>query len=155
MWRYYAIATVIVIVTGSILFAHRIVTGDWDVRARPTGTPTVTRGSGEVATPAPRPFVGDGPWVLSALPDCFEQQSSIIGTPLALTFDVPSERERIAPGTTLRRGPCTIEVRAHDLVIARGPDRLRVPPQARLYQTPRGLVLVYEQGDRAEIRVYK
>ena len=93
--------------------------------------------------------------MLSALPDCFEQQSSITGTPLALAFDVPPERERIPAGTVLRSGPCTIDVRAHDVLIARGADRLRVPHEAHLYRTPKGLVLVFIQGTRAEIRVYR
>jgi len=155
MWRYYAIATAIVLIFGGIVFGHRISTGDWDLRAQPTGTPTITRGNGERPGSAHGAFIGEGPWVLSALPDCFEQQSSIVGTPLALTFDVPPERERIPAGTTLRSGPCTIAVRADDVLIARGADRLRVPREAHLYRTRSGLVLVYSQGARAEIRVYR
>jgi hypothetical protein len=155
MWRFYALATAIVLVFGGIFFGHRISTGDWDVRAQPTGTPTITQGNGERPGTPHGAFVGDGPWVLSALPDCFEQQSSITGTPLALAFDVPPERERIPAGTVLRSGPCTIGVRAHDVLIARGADRLRVPHEAHLYRTPKGLVLVFIQGTRAEIRVYR
>jgi hypothetical protein len=98
--------------------------------------------------------VGDGPWVLSALPDCFDQQSSLVGTTLQLTFDVPPASRRIAPGTVLRRGPCRVLVRPDDLVIVRGGDRLRVPPDARLYATSKGLTLVYRHAGHAEIRVY-
>ena len=39
-------------------------------------------------------------------------------------------------------------------LVSRGRDRLRVPPDARLYRTAKGLMLVYERGGRAEIRVY-
>jgi hypothetical protein len=154
MWRYYALATLIVIAVGSIVFAHRLSTGDWDVRATPAGTPTVTRGNGETGTPVSA-FTGEGPWVLSALPDCFDQQSSIVGTPLQLVFDLPPARDRLPVGTVLHRGPCTVVVRADSVYVARGADRLRVPPSARLYRTHDGLVLVYERGSRAEIRVYK
>ena len=154
MWRYYAAATLIVLVAGSILFGHRLRTGNWDLRARPSGTPTITRGAGDGPPRAQDVFVGEGPWVLSALPACFEQQSAIEGSWVALSFDIPPQRERIPSGTTLHRGPCTIVVRARDLLISRGRDRLLVPQDARLYQTPKGLVLVFERGGHAQIRVY-
>ena len=77
MWRYYAAATLIVLVAGSILFGHRLRTGNWDLRARPSGTPTITRGAGDGQPRAQDVFIGEGPWVLSALPACFEQQSAI------------------------------------------------------------------------------
>jgi hypothetical protein len=154
MWRYYAAATLVVAAIGSVVFAHRLSTGEWDVRATPQGTPTVTRGNGETGTPGTA-FSGEGPWVLSALPDCFDQQSSIVGTPMQLVFDRPPARDRLPAGTVLHRGPCTVVVRDDSIFVARGADRLRVPPSARLYRTQAGLVLVYERGSRAEIRVYK
>ena len=154
MWRFYALASLVVLALGSLVFAHRLTTGDWDVRARPQGTPTITRGNGETGAPAVT-FAGDGPWVFSALPDCFDQQSSRIGTPQHLAPDVPPQRARLASGTQLRSGRCTVLVRDDDVLVTRGADRLRVPPHARLYRTAAGLVLVYENGERAEIRVYK
>lgn len=154
MWRYYAVATVIVLVAGSILFAHRMRTGEWDLRAQPAGTPTVTRGSGAAPPSVADVFVGAGPWVLSALPACFDQQSSIEGPAASLVSHLPPPGTRIPDGTTLHAGPCTVVVRAHDLLVSRGRDRLRVPPDAGLYRTAKGLVLVYERSDHAEIRVY-
>ena len=71
-----------------------------------------------------------------------------------LERDIPSQRLRIAPGTTLHRGNCTVAVRTDDILVTRGRDRLRVPPDAQLYATPEGLTLVYQHGDRTEIRVY-
>jgi hypothetical protein len=93
--------------------------------------------------------------VLSALPGCFAQQSSIEGPAQALTFHVPPPRERIAPGTRIRSGNCTVLVRAHDVWVYRGKDRLRVPPEARLYDTRAGLTLVYEHAGQAEVRIYR
>ena len=57
--------------------------------------------------------------------------------------DVPPERERLRPATTLRRGACTIVVGEHDVYVYRGGDRLRVPPEARLYAHGERLTLVW------------
>jgi hypothetical protein len=156
MARYYLIATIIVVAFGCIVFARRLGSlRDFTLSAPATGTPTVTRGSGENPTVHFGSFSGEGPWVLSALPGCFDQQSSIAGTTMQLTFDVPPARERVAPGTRLRAGNCTVVVRDHDVWVYRDADRLRVPSDARLYRTPKGLTLVYEHAGRAEIRVYR
>ena len=64
-------------------------------------------------------------------------------------------RTRIAPGISLRSGGCTVLVRAHDVWVYRGGDRLRVPPEARLFDAKDGLTLVYEHAGRAEVRVYR
>ena len=156
MWRYYLVATVIVVAVGTVVFAHRLAAlRDFDVRARanPSMTPTVTRANGERGTPAAN-FSGEGPWVLSALPGCFDQKSSIEGPALQLTHHVPPAAQRLRTGTTLRRGNCTVVVGEHDLWVFRGADRLRVPREARLYDTPDGLTLVYERDGRMEVRVY-
>lgn len=156
MARYYAIASVLVLAIGTAIFAHRQAgLRDFDVRGTPSPlmTPTITRGVGdEAATPAH--FVGEGPWVLSALPGCFEQKSSIVGPSLQLTHHIPPDRERIRASTTLRRGNCTLVIRAHDVWVYRGTDRLRIPPEARLYAAPAGLTLVYEHDGRTEVRIY-
>lgn len=156
MAPYYAIATAIVLTIGIAVFAQRqSALRDFDVRATPNPrmTPTITRGAGVAATPTAE-FVGEGPWVLSALPGCFVQKSSIVGPSLQLTHHIPPDGERIRPSTTLRRGNCTLVVRAHDVWVYRGPDRLRVPPDARLYAAPAGLTLVYEHDGRTEVRIY-
>lgn len=157
MWRFYAIATVIVVAFGAAIFAQRqAALRDFDVRGTPQPgmTPTITRGAGnDGATPAAQ-FAGEGPWVLSALPGCFEQKSSIVGPSLQLTHHVPPAAERIRPSTSLRRGNCTIVVGEHDVWVFRGADRLRVPPEARLYAARAGLTLVYEHAGRTEVRIY-
>jgi hypothetical protein len=45
-------------------------------------------------------------------------------------------------------------VRDRELWIARGADRLRVPPDAYLYRDAGGLTLVFIHGAQAEIRKY-
>jgi hypothetical protein len=156
MWRFYAIATVVVFVIGSIAFAHRIATNGWTLRPDTKNTHSTASGNGNagfVTTPEPS-FNGQGGWVLSALPSCFVQQSAKEGPSALLIRAIPPDRARIAPGTTLHRGNCTVVVRADDIWVTRGGDRLRVPPDARLYATPDGLTLVYRHGGRTEIRVY-
>jgi hypothetical protein len=156
MLRYYVIATLIVVAFGSVVFAHRFAANGWKIHADATGPPSAAHGNsneGFVATPAPF-FVGQGPWALSALPACFVQQSSKEGPSPLLHDDVPQAALRIAPGTTLHRANCTVLVRAHDVWVYRGRDRLRVPPEAHLYNGPQGLTLVYEHAGRTEVRVY-
>jgi hypothetical protein len=151
--RYYIIATLIVVAIGGIVFAHRLTAPDLQISARPTGTPTVeTRVPDEAASP--RPFTGQGPWVFSALPGCFDEQSRVTGPSRALAARFPPAANRIAPGTTFVAGACTVIVRAHDIWVDRGADRLRVPPDAALYRVAGRLVLTVRTGPTAEIRGY-
>ena len=156
MWRYYLIATLLVVAIGSVVFANQLASNGWKLSAQPTGPPPSPHpgpNAGFESTPAPN-FRGQGSWVLSALPGCFDQISSIEGPTLALTFHVPPSRERIPPGTSLHSGNCTVLVRDHDVWIYRGADRVRVPPEARLYDTKEGLTLVYDHAGRTQVRIY-
>ena len=149
MWRYYLAATVLVVAIGSVAFAHRWLTE----HARGGGRPIGFAGSPPVA--APTFGSGEGPWVMSALPDCFDQQRATIGPADLVAKDIPPARERIAPGTTLRWNDCSVRVGAADVRIDRRGDRLRVPPQARLYAHGAELILVWSNAyGRTEIRVY-
>jgi DNA-binding transcriptional LysR family regulator len=90
MLRFYAIAALIVVLIGSALVAHRLATSRPHVVAAKGPPPAAHPGpnNGFVTTPEPF-FRGQGGWVLSALPSCFEQVSSIEGPTQALTFHVP------------------------------------------------------------------
>lgn len=158
MWRFYLIATVIVVAIGSVVFAHRVASlRDFTVEGspRPGQTPTNTRGNAREASRPAHDFAADGPWVMSALPDCFEQQKSTIGPIGLVRAQIPPERDRVAPGTRIVWNDCAIAVGASDVTIARGSDRLRVPPQARLYRRGDALVLVWtSRYGRTEIRTY-
>ncbi len=78
MIRYYIIAAAIVTIFGGIVFAHRLAPPDLRISAQPSGTPTVETRVAQAPATA-RPFTGQGPWVLSALPDCFDEQSRVRG----------------------------------------------------------------------------
>jgi hypothetical protein len=157
MWRYYAIATLIVIAIGSVLLAQRLSMSGFKVHADVKAPPPAAHGNaneGFVTTPQPF-FSGQGSWVLSALPGCFTQVSAIEGPSQAVFFHVPPARERVAPGTRITSGNCALLVRAHDVWVYRGGDRLRIPPEARLYEAKEGLTLVYEHAGRSDVRVYE
>jgi len=152
--RYYLLATLIVVVFGSLVFAHRAAAPDLRVSARATGTPTVESPSRPEAPTTPTAIIAQGPWVLSALPACFDEQSRISGPVADLRAKVPRADLRIAPGTAITSGACTVLVRAHDLLVRRGDDRLRVPPEAALYRVDGHLTLVARSGATEEIRRY-
>jgi hypothetical protein len=151
--RYYLIATAIVVAIGGIVFAHRLAAPDLKISAQPSGTPTVETHVAE-APATPRPFTGQGPWVLSALPGCFDEQSRLRGPSVEVAPKLPPAANRIAPGTTLRVGDCTLVVRARDIWVERGGDRLRVPPEAALYRVAGRLTLAVRTGRQLEIRRY-
>jgi hypothetical protein len=154
VFRYYVIAALIVVALGSIVFAFRRTGPELQISAHASGTPTVeTRRAGEPA-PTSRPFAGQGAWVLSALPECFDEQSRIRGPLAALRAKIPPPADRIAPGTVFRAGECTVSVRPHDLLVDRGADHVRVPPEAALYRAGGRLVLVARSGRTLEIRRY-
>ena len=153
MIRYYVIATIIVIAIGGIVFAHRLAAPDLKISAQPSGTPTVERHVAEAPSTAP-PFTGQGPWVLSALPGCFDEQSRLTGPYAELAAKLPAAADRIAPGTTLKVGECTLEVRRRDIWVERAGDRLRVPPEAMLYRVDGRLTLAVHNGRQLEIRRY-
>jgi hypothetical protein len=154
VFRFYVIATLIVVVLGSIVFALRRPAPDLRIAAPVAGgTPTVEQRVPEVPV-TPRPFTGQGPWVLSALPLCFDEQSRIRGPLADLRKKLPPAADRIAPGTTIHAGDCTVRVRPHDLLVDRGADRLRVPPESALYRVAGRLTLVARSGGKVEIRRY-
>ena len=150
MWRYYLAATLIVVAIGSAAFAHR-----WYAAHR--GNPGRAIGfAGSPAAGAPTFGGAVGPWVMSALPDCFDQQRSTIGPADMVVRDLPPAATRLAPGSVLRWNDCTVRVGAHDVRIDRGSDRLRVPAEAALYARGGELTLVWRNASgRTEIRVYK
>jgi hypothetical protein len=151
--RYYLIATAIVVAIGGLVFARRLAPPDLRIVARPTGTPTTGRDLAE-APGTPPPFTGQGPWVLSALPECFDEQSRVRGPAADLQAKLPPAADRLPPGTALDVGPCRLTVGADDIRVQRGADRLLVPPRAALYRTGGRLILVARSGSTLEIRRY-
>jgi hypothetical protein len=154
MGRYYLAATVIVVLVGALLAAHRLGPPDLRIAGRGEGTPTVERPAPPEVPRTPPPFRGTGTWVLSALPACFEERARLRGPVAELAAKIPPPSERITAPATLAAGPCTLYVQPHELWVERGPDRLRVPPDAALYRVDGRLTLVVRTGATVEIRRY-
>ena len=76
------------------------------------------------------------------------------GPAAALAAKIPPASDRIAAPATLEVGPCTLQVEPHEVWVTRGPDRMRVPPDAALYRVAGRLVLVVRTGSTVEIRRY-
>ncbi|HUA09583.1 MAG TPA: hypothetical protein VMA98_09935 [Candidatus Acidoferrales bacterium] len=144
MWRYFAIATVIVLAI--------VVT----VTARTRlGLPGHLNFWKATAPPPPAENVfGNAPWALSALPDCFVQRSETTGSAAYVRAQLPAGAQPVAPGTRLTFGPCTIFVRRGELLVDRGSDRLRVPPETRLYRFDDSLALLRDTPRSNELRIY-
>lgn len=107
--------------------------------------------------PPPRPpdaVIGDAPWALSALPDCFRQRWEATGSAAYVRALLPSGARRIPPGTRLTYGSCTIFVRDSEVLVNRGSDRMRVPPMATLYRFGDALALLHLHGRSNELRIY-
>ena len=147
----------VVIAFGALVFARRATGPDLRVEAMPSGspTPTLERTTAEDTKPGPsRTFTGQGAWTMSSLPECFRETERRRGPLAVMRPHFPPESTRVKPATVIRRGDCTLVVGEHDLWIARGSDRLRVPPDARLYRDNERLTLVVIGSKQAEIRVY-
>ena len=155
MLRYYAIATCIV-------FAVAILATAWVNR----DLIRIKIASVNVAVP-PKPaeplgmngasqgvLRGDAPWALSALPDCLHQRSESTGSAGYVRTQLPSGLIPVAPGSKLTYGPCTISVVDGEAYVARGSDRLRIPPHVQFYRAPGVLALLRSSGSTAELRIY-
>jgi hypothetical protein len=149
---------IVVAAVGSFAFARRAGVSSFNVTGKvvgtPTPTPTVERSDGAVHPPVRSAFLGSGSWVMSSLPDCFRERELIRGPVAELRAKFPPTTERVRPPGVVLSGECTVYVRSNELLIVRGADRLRVPPQAMLYRNAAGLTLVYIHGGHAEIRRY-
>ena len=155
MTRYYLAATLIVVLVGGIVVAHRLSQpSDLRISSQAAGTPRPESSPPPEPGRTAAPFAGEGTWVLSALPACFDERSRVRGPLAAVGAKLPPDAARIQPPATIRSGDCTVEVRAHDLWVFRGPDRLRVPPQAALYREDGRLTLVVRTANEIEIRRY-
>lgn len=144
----------VVTALGAFAFAHRAAPPDLKIVAHVRGTPTAERPEAAATAPASATFLGSGSWTMSSLPACFRERERERGPTALLQAKFPPVRERLRPASVVRSGDCTIVVGEHALSIARGNDRLRVPPEAALYRGRSGLTLVWVNGGRAEIRRY-
>lgn len=155
MWRYFAIATAIVVVVGAIIAwipsaprPERKSTYSSVAHASP-GPPEHDR-----ATQTADPISGDAPWALSALPECFREDRHARGTLAYVRSKVPHDAVALAPGTTLRVANCTVAIGRARALVTRGDTRLRIEPSPHFWRARGRLVLEVDDGARGDLRVY-
>lgn len=103
----------------------------------------------------PAGVTGDAPWALSALPECFDQQSKSTGPQLSyILAHLPQGARMVRPPATLRYDDCTLRVQGTQVLVDRGTDHMRIPPQARLYIAPGKVALLRGSDGGYELRVY-
>jgi hypothetical protein len=111
----------------------------------------------EATSTAPsRPFSGEAPWALAALPACFEQTERVDGPPAFVDARLPKSARLLADGATVQAHDCTLREHAGGVTIERGNDRFAVPGEVRIYRNGPQAVLTYrERGQLAELRMYR
>jgi hypothetical protein len=154
MLRYYAIATAIVLVV--VVLATMRVRDLMRLHFRSSNAPQPAQHLhyGDTNAENDTALEGDAPWALSALPDCFMQQSEWAGTATYVDAHLPHSAQAVAPGTTLAFGPCTISVRRGEVFVSRGSDRFRIPPYAVLYRSGAKLWLLRRAEHSSVLRSY-
>jgi len=155
VWRYFALASVIVVTVAAIVAA---------LPSAPRPDRASTYSSSSRATPGPAqrddagrtplPVSGEAPWALSALPECFREIRHASGSRSFVEARVPRDAVVLPDGVVLRSGDCRVRVSGLGIWVERGPNRLRIPAPARLYVVGRRLLLRTVDGARAELRTY-
>ncbi len=155
MLRYYAIAT-------GLVLALAIVATAWVnrdlIRIKIAGTnlrvpPKAAQSQGERGASGGS-LRGDAPWALSALPDCLRERSETTGGRAYVLEHLPAGMTPVAAGSQLTYGPCTISIVDGEAYVARGSDRLRIPPHVQFYRSPGVLALLRSSASGNDLRIY-
>jgi hypothetical protein len=101
-------------------------------------------------------FTGDAPWALSALPECFDQRSKSTSPTLPyIVAHLPKGAAMVRPPATLHYADCTLRVTGDEVLVDRGTDHMRIPPEARVYTAPGSIALLRGVEGGYELRVYR
>jgi hypothetical protein len=154
MSRYYAIATALVI-GALVIGASTARRGPpLDVRSvQATGSPSPPRPQ-SASTLVPPGVTGEAPWALSALPECFVQESQARGSMRFVLAHLPAHARQLPSHVLSRSGDCAVHVLVNSALVERGGERLTIPPTARFWVAGRRLAFVRTIGANAELRVY-
>lgn len=154
MWRYFALATAIVLAVFAIVAALPHAPGpDRQSRYSPGGqTPGPAQRDDRSGTPLP--VSGEAPWALSALPECFRQISVARGSAAFVRAKIPRGAFRVPIGARFVSGDCRIWVRAGGANVERGANHLHIPTPLGVYVAERQLLLESDDGERGIVRTY-
>jgi hypothetical protein len=153
--RYLAIATLLVVAVLVILTnlprAPHAAAGD-PTYSSSTATPGPAQNADRLQTPPP--LGGDAPWALSALPECFHEESKRSGSAVFARARFPKGATPVAAGSRLRVADCTLDVAQGSAVVVRGDNRFVLPPVTRFYVAGRHVILDRTDAGRVDVRVY-
>jgi hypothetical protein len=156
MLRYLAIATLLVV--GTIVVAAHFTRSGKPLEVasvRATGTPSAPRSEAPATSAHAGGVVGNAPWALSALPECFVQVLAAHGTYAFARSKLPTAMQPILPGSRLQSDDCILHVRAHSGVVDRGTEQLVIPPDAHFFRSSSQLALLRKTGSLGELRLYR
>ena len=155
MPRYFALATVIVVV--SLFLILGLGRRDAGTKAQvtyETGDGTPGPAQRDPRSHAPLPVTGPAPWALSALPECFRERSRRSGSPAFARARLPPEARLVRPPARFVVADCRLDVFADSAVVRRGENVLIIPPRARFYSVSGGLILDRRADAGEDVRVY-
>jgi hypothetical protein len=153
--RYYLIATVLVAAVLLIVLALPRGPHGAGVSTYSSGRGTPGPAQWDARTATTAPTIGEAPWALDVLPECFHELARASGSPAFARAKLPRAGHELPAGTVLRVADCTLSIGSGRAVVSRGADRLIVPPLARFYRDgPRRIVLDRADGGREDVRVF-
>ena len=121
---------------------------------RAHGTPSPPKRE-ELSTVSPVPVIGEAPWALSAVPECFEQVRLVRGPASRTRVRLPPGSTHLRAGSVVWVADCKVTVLAREVRLARGTDRLIVPPLAAAYAAGNRLTVVRRFSNQVDVRYYR
>lgn len=155
MVPFYLVATAIVIGAGVLSYRQTASRIPLEVQSQAHAKLPPRPATEPTSTAAPRPFKGEGPWVIAVLPACFEQTQRVDGPKGFVHARLPAGAQPIAPGSSLRAGDCDLKDDRGTVVVTRGNDRFKLTGDVSVYRGGDGLITYREQGQLAELRMYR
>jgi hypothetical protein len=139
VFRYYLIATAIVLAVGTLAAALHFGVGH-ELRVasvQTTASPSPPRAQA-ASTFDPGAIIGAAPWVFSALSDCFHQERAFHGTFTHLRAEVPRDARPLEASRILESGPCNVYYWGDHAKVLRGPSGdasvdVEVPAHLRIF----------------------
>jgi len=99
-------------------------------------------------------FYGVGAWALSALPECWQQQTKATGNVVYVRAHLPPGSLLLNAGERIAANDCTLTVGARDATVTRAADTLHLPAPTQVYRSSDRLSILHLQGNSAELRTY-
>ena len=152
--RYYAISAIIVLALAIIIAGYANRQLILKIASVNASVPPKAAQGGPLGSGSHDVWVSAS-WSLSALPECLRQTYEATGTRAFVAAHMPTGFVRLSSGASLRYTDCTIAVGTNEIFVRRGKDRFSVPAKSQLFKRGASILLLQEQGRRANMRIYE